>query len=113
VISDRRINRDNDSFEPGDTQGYLPLRNKSYERYVFLIIILSRILPLSPVKRVLLIVNICDVYSYLVSLISSINAASVVSRSQSYPLSQPGVLGPKTRITIGNKVIAPDGFERS
>jgi iron transport multicopper oxidase len=49
----------------------------------------------------------------IVSLISSINAASIVSRSQSYPLSQPGVLGPKTRITIGNKVIAPDGFERS
>ncbi|KAG2035309.1 laccase [Suillus americanus] len=48
----------------------------------------------------------------LVSLVSSINAASIVSRSQSYPLSQPAVLGPKTRITIGNKVIAPDGFER-
>ncbi|KAG1888632.1 laccase [Suillus subluteus] len=49
----------------------------------------------------------------LVSLVSSINAASIVSRSQSYPLSQPAVLGPKTRITIGNKFIAPDGFERS
>ncbi|KAG1895235.1 laccase [Suillus fuscotomentosus] len=49
----------------------------------------------------------------LVSLISSINAASIVSRSQSFPLSQSAVLGPKTRITIGNKVIAPDGFARS
>ncbi|KAG1740324.1 laccase [Suillus lakei] len=49
----------------------------------------------------------------LASLVLSINAASIVSRSQSYPLSQPAVLGPKTRITIGNKVIAPDGFERS
>ncbi|KIK42100.1 multicopper oxidase [Suillus luteus UH-Slu-Lm8-n1] len=49
----------------------------------------------------------------IASLISSINAASIVSRSQSYPLSQPAVLGPKARITIGNKVIAPDGFERS
>ncbi|KAG1817498.1 laccase [Suillus subaureus] len=48
----------------------------------------------------------------LVYLVSSINAASIVSRSQSHPLSQPAVLGPKTRITIGNKVIAPDGFER-
>ncbi|KAG2357593.1 laccase [Suillus spraguei] len=46
-------------------------------------------------------------------LISSINAAAVVSRSQSYPLSQPAVVGPKTRLTVGNKVIAPDGFERS
>ncbi|KAG2137118.1 laccase [Suillus bovinus] len=49
----------------------------------------------------------------LVSLISSIDAASIVSRSQSYQLSQPTVLGPKSRITIGNKAIAPDGFERS
>jgi iron transport multicopper oxidase len=48
----------------------------------------------------------------IVSLISSINATSIVSRSQSYPLSQPAVHGPKARITIGNKVIAPDGFER-
>ncbi|KAG2112525.1 laccase [Suillus clintonianus] len=46
-------------------------------------------------------------------LVSSINAASIVSRSQSYPLSQPAVLGPKTRLAVGNKVIAPDGFERS
>ncbi|KAG1804681.1 multicopper oxidase-domain-containing protein, partial [Suillus subaureus] len=45
------------------------------------------------------------------SLISSINAVSIVSRSQSYP--QTAVLGPKTTITIGNKVIAPDGFERA
>ncbi|KAG2145813.1 laccase [Suillus clintonianus] len=48
----------------------------------------------------------------IASIISSINAAAIVSRSQSYPLSQPTVLGPKTRLTIGNKVIAPDGFER-
>ncbi|KAG2359508.1 phenoloxidase [Suillus spraguei] len=43
----------------------------------------------------------------IVSFISSINAASVVSRSESYPLSQPAVHGPKARITIGNRVIAP------
>ncbi|KAG1888708.1 laccase [Suillus subluteus] len=49
----------------------------------------------------------------IVSLISSINAASIVSRSQPYPLSQPAVHGPKTRITIGNSFIAPDGFNRS
>lgn len=49
----------------------------------------------------------------LTSFIVSINAASIVSRSQSYPLPQPGVLGPQTSITIGNKLIAPDGFERS
>lgn len=49
----------------------------------------------------------------LVSLVSSINAASIVSRSQSYPLSQPAALGPQTSITISNKVIAPDGFQRS
>ncbi|KAG2139726.1 laccase [Suillus clintonianus] len=48
----------------------------------------------------------------IASFISSINATSVVSRSQSYPLSQPAVHGPKTRLTIGNKVIAPDGFIR-
>ncbi|KAG1804680.1 laccase [Suillus subaureus] len=47
----------------------------------------------------------------IASLISSINAVSIVSRSQSY--SQPAVLGPQTTITIGNKVIAPDGFERA
>ncbi|KAG1732001.1 laccase [Suillus paluster] len=49
----------------------------------------------------------------ITSLVLSINAASIVSRSQSYPLPRSGVLGPKTTITIGNKVIAPDGFERS
>ncbi|KAG1732083.1 laccase [Suillus lakei] len=48
----------------------------------------------------------------IASLISSINAAAIVSSSQSYPLSHPAVLGPKTRLTIGNKTIAPDGFER-
>ncbi|KAG2035340.1 laccase B [Suillus americanus] len=49
----------------------------------------------------------------ILSLISSIHATSIVSRSQSYPLSQPAVHGPKARITIGNRVIAPDGFNRS
>jgi hypothetical protein len=48
----------------------------------------------------------------VVSLISSINATSIVSHSQSYPLSQPAVHGPKTRMTIGNGVIAPDGLKR-
>ena len=49
----------------------------------------------------------------IAALIASINAASIVSRSQSYPLPQLGVLGPKTNITVSNKVIAPDGFARS
>ncbi|KAG0695821.1 laccase [Suillus ampliporus] len=49
----------------------------------------------------------------IASLVLSTNAAYIVSRSQSYPLSQPGVLGPQTSITIGNKIIAPDGFARS
>ncbi|KAG2056214.1 laccase [Suillus hirtellus] len=48
-----------------------------------------------------------------VSLISSINATSIVSRSQSYPLSQPAAHGPTTQLTISNKVISPDGFNRS
>ncbi|KAG1780860.1 laccase [Suillus placidus] len=47
----------------------------------------------------------------IASLVSLINAASIVSRSQSSP--QSTVLGPQTTITIGNKVIAPDGYERS
>ncbi|KAG2346682.1 laccase [Suillus weaverae] len=47
----------------------------------------------------------------IASLVSLIDAASIVSRSQSSP--QSTVLGPQTTITIGNKVIAPDGFERS
>ncbi|KAG1811276.1 TvLac6 [Suillus subaureus] len=49
----------------------------------------------------------------VVSLISSINATSIVSRSQSYPLSQPPVHSPKTRLTISCRVIAPDGLKRS
>ncbi|KAG2035352.1 Cupredoxin [Suillus americanus] len=49
----------------------------------------------------------------IASFISSINAAAIISRSQSYPLSQRSALGPQTKLTIGNKVIAPDGFERS
>ncbi|KIK39571.1 multicopper oxidase [Suillus luteus UH-Slu-Lm8-n1] len=47
----------------------------------------------------------------ITAFVSLVNAASIVSRSQSYL--QPAVLGPKTTITVGNKVIAPDGFERS
>jgi hypothetical protein len=49
----------------------------------------------------------------LASLISSINAEALLSHSQLYPSSQSPILGPRTRLTIGNKVIAPDGFERS
>ncbi|KAG1734327.1 laccase [Suillus lakei] len=49
----------------------------------------------------------------IASLVSSINATSIVSRSQSYSSPQPVALGPQTAITIGNKVIAPDGFKRS
>jgi hypothetical protein len=49
----------------------------------------------------------------IASLISSIDAAAIISRSQSYPLSQRDVLGPQTTLTVANKVIAPDGFERS
>ncbi|OJA18450.1 hypothetical protein AZE42_05804 [Rhizopogon vesiculosus] len=50
---------------------------------------------------------------FIASIILHTNATSIVSRSQSHSLSQPGVLGPQTSIIIGNKVIAPDGFERS
>ncbi|KAG1732112.1 laccase [Suillus lakei] len=39
-------------------------------------------------------------------------AASIVSRSQSYPLTSRS-LGPTTDLTISNKIIAPDGFSRS
>jgi len=49
----------------------------------------------------------------ITSLITSINAASIVSRSKSYPLPRSGVLGPQTSITVGNSLISPDGFERS
>ncbi|KAG2130446.1 laccase [Suillus bovinus] len=49
----------------------------------------------------------------VVSLVSLIDATSVSSRSQSYPLSQPAVTGPKTRMVIGNRLIAPDGFPRN
>ncbi|KAG2359512.1 laccase [Suillus spraguei] len=47
------------------------------------------------------------------SFISSINAAAIVSRSQPYSLPQTGVLGPQSKLTIGNKAIAPDGYQRS
>ncbi|KAG2069773.1 laccase [Suillus decipiens] len=47
------------------------------------------------------------------SFISSINAAAIVSRSQSYPLPQNGVLGPQSKLTVANKAIAPDGYEHS
>jgi iron transport multicopper oxidase len=50
---------------------------------------------------------------FIAFIISYTNALSVVSRSQSHPLSQQGVLGPQTSMIIGNKDIAPDGFERS
>ncbi|OAX30864.1 Cupredoxin, partial [Rhizopogon vinicolor AM-OR11-026] len=52
------------------------------------------------------------ILTLIASFIALIHAASIVSRSQSYTLPQPGVLGPETNITVGNKVIAPDGFER-
>ncbi|KAG2114628.1 laccase [Suillus discolor] len=48
----------------------------------------------------------------LVSLISSIDVTAIaVSRSE-YPLSQGVAHGPSTRLTIGNTVLAPDGFVR-
>ncbi|KAH7923707.1 laccase [Leucogyrophana mollusca] len=47
------------------------------------------------------------------TLLSTAYAASIVSRSQSQPLSPHNVIGPVTNLTISNKVIAPDGFERS
>ncbi|KAG2743690.1 multicopper oxidase [Suillus brevipes Sb2] len=48
----------------------------------------------------------------IASLVSSINAEALLSHSQIYPSSQSAILGPKTKLTIANKVIAPDGFER-
>ncbi|KAG2146322.1 laccase [Suillus clintonianus] len=42
------------------------------------------------------------------------HAASIVSRSNSYPLnSRSNTLGPKTDLIISNEVISPDGFTRS
>ena len=45
--------------------------------------------------------------------VAFVDAAAIVSRSQSYPLSSRNVLGPHTSITINNAIIAPDGFVRS
>ncbi|KAG2064961.1 laccase [Suillus decipiens] len=47
------------------------------------------------------------------SIISLINAAAIVSRSQSHPLSHHSVLGPQSKLTVANKAIAPDGYQRS
>ncbi|KAH7910237.1 laccase [Hygrophoropsis aurantiaca] len=47
------------------------------------------------------------------TLLSTSRAASIVSRSSSKPLIQTNVIGPVTNLTISNKVIAPDGFQRS
>ncbi|KAG0695822.1 laccase [Suillus ampliporus] len=42
------------------------------------------------------------------------HAASIISRSNSYPLNaRSNTLGPKTNLIISNKVISPDGFTRS
>ncbi|KAG2043762.1 hypothetical protein BDR03DRAFT_939855 [Suillus americanus] len=42
------------------------------------------------------------------------HAASIISRSHSYPLnSRSHTLGPVTSLIIAHKVIAPDGFARS
>ncbi|KAG1732007.1 laccase [Suillus paluster] len=42
------------------------------------------------------------------------HAASIISRSTSYPLnSRSNTLGPQTNLIISNKVISPDGFTRS
>ncbi|KAG2346016.1 laccase [Suillus weaverae] len=46
------------------------------------------------------------------TLLSTTYAASIVSRSQSYPLTFRS-LRPTTNLTISNKVITPDGFTRS
>ncbi|KAG0704573.1 laccase [Suillus ampliporus] len=46
------------------------------------------------------------------TLLPTTYAASIVSRSQSYPLTSRS-LRPTTNLTITNKVIAPDGFSRS
>jgi len=40
------------------------------------------------------------------------HAASIISRSQSYPLGS-GTLGPKSDLVIANYWIAPDGQNRS
>ncbi|KAG1733195.1 laccase, partial [Suillus paluster] len=42
------------------------------------------------------------------------HAASIISQSTSYPLNaHSNIRGPKTNLTISNKVISPDGFARS
>ncbi|KAG1721403.1 laccase [Suillus lakei] len=52
--------------------------------------------------------------SILLLLLHPADAASIISRSHSYPLnSRSNTLGPETKLTIANEVIAPDGFARS
>ncbi|KAG2153309.1 laccase [Suillus clintonianus] len=52
--------------------------------------------------------------NFLFPLLHLSHAASIISRSHSYPLnSHSYTLGPETDLIISNKVIAPDGFARS
>ncbi|KAG2153311.1 laccase 1 CVT, partial [Suillus clintonianus] len=52
--------------------------------------------------------------SFLLPLLQLAHAASIISRSHSYPLNpRSNTLGPTTDLIISNKVIAPDGFVRS
>jgi hypothetical protein len=57
------------------------------------------------------------IHSSLLLLLSHlvlVHAASIVSQSQSYPLSHGlDTLGPKAKLVIANHNIAPDGFNRS
>ncbi|KAG1740901.1 laccase [Suillus paluster] len=51
---------------------------------------------------------------FLLLLLHLAHAASIISRSHSFPLNSRSItLGPETDLVIANKLIAPDGFERS
>ncbi|KAG2127516.1 laccase, partial [Suillus clintonianus] len=53
-------------------------------------------------------------FLFLLLRLHLVLAASIISRSHSYPLnSHSNILGPETNLIIANKVIAPDGFKRS
>jgi len=49
---------------------------------------------------------------FLLLSICLVHAASIVARSESYPLAS-NVIGAKTNLIISNAYIAPDGFNRS
>ncbi|KAG0702905.1 laccase [Suillus ampliporus] len=54
------------------------------------------------------------ILSFLLLLLHLAHAASIISRSHSYPLNSPSIMvGPETDLIIANEFIAPDGLKRS